>query len=291
MWNWLPAFRVVAETEHLPTASEQLHISPSALSRSVRLLEEEVGQALFHRVGRNLKLNDAGEVLLAAIRDSMRRIDEGLSIAKGARYQGPVHLSATEGALPLIEEATFKLLANHPDLTVHISSPGRDDVATRLLTGRLDLAILDEKLEHNRLESVPLLTLENGIYVDKSHPLAKGFSAKLLEETAFVAPQKEDAHAPKDPWPSERVRKVKVTFTRFDVAASLVRQGEVAVCLPDALAKERYSDLVRVGFEGLAKTELFAWRRPALVAGDKTDVVLDVVREAMGLQPDREATE
>ena len=281
MWNWLPAFRVVAETEHLPTASEQLHISPSALSRSVRLLEDEVGQALFHRVGRNLKLNDAGEVLLAAIRDSMRRIDEGLAIAKGARYQGPVHLSATEGALPLIEDATFRLLDTHPDLTVHITSPARDEIATRLLTGRLDLAILDEKLEHNRLVSVPLMTIENGVYVKASHELAKNFDVALLENTPFAAPQKEDAHAPKDPWPSERGRNVKVTFTRYDVAASLARQRNVAVCLPDALAKERYPDLVRVGFEGLANTELFAWRRPALVTGDKTDMVLEIVQGAL----------
>ena len=71
-WNWLPAFRVTAETAHLPTASEALHISPSALSRTIRLLEEDVGQPLFDRVGRNIALNAAGQRLLAAVRDAMR---------------------------------------------------------------------------------------------------------------------------------------------------------------------------------------------------------------------------
>ncbi len=48
-WNWLPAFRAVAETEHLPTAAEALFVSPSALSRAIRLLEKDVGQPLFRR--------------------------------------------------------------------------------------------------------------------------------------------------------------------------------------------------------------------------------------------------
>ena len=39
LWSWLPAFRFVAETEHLPTASDLLYTSPSALSRTVKQLE------------------------------------------------------------------------------------------------------------------------------------------------------------------------------------------------------------------------------------------------------------
>ena len=40
LWSWLPGFRAVAETQHLPTASKQLHVGASALSRTIRLLEE-----------------------------------------------------------------------------------------------------------------------------------------------------------------------------------------------------------------------------------------------------------
>ena len=42
LWNWLPAFRAVAETGNLRLAAERLHVSPSALSRTVRLLEDEI---------------------------------------------------------------------------------------------------------------------------------------------------------------------------------------------------------------------------------------------------------
>ncbi len=47
IWAWIPVFRVVAETEHLPTAAARLHVSPSALSRTVRLVEDTLGEELF----------------------------------------------------------------------------------------------------------------------------------------------------------------------------------------------------------------------------------------------------
>ena len=46
VWNWLPAFRAVAETEHLPTASEMLGLTPSALSRAIKQLEDELVELL-----------------------------------------------------------------------------------------------------------------------------------------------------------------------------------------------------------------------------------------------------
>ena len=52
LWSWLPAFRTVAETEHLPTAARMLELSPSALSRSVKQLEDSLGRPLFTREGR-----------------------------------------------------------------------------------------------------------------------------------------------------------------------------------------------------------------------------------------------
>src|SRR5690554_4873240 len=75
IWNWLPAFRAVAESEHLPTAAARLHVSAPALSRTVRLLEEHLEVELFNRVGRRLVLNSAGEQLLSAVQEAMGGLD------------------------------------------------------------------------------------------------------------------------------------------------------------------------------------------------------------------------
>ena len=67
-WNWLPAFFEVAESGSIAAASRQLSLTPAAVSRTIRLLEDELGEPLFNRVGRQLALNHRG----AALRDALR---------------------------------------------------------------------------------------------------------------------------------------------------------------------------------------------------------------------------
>ena len=61
----LKAFLVVADTENIREASEQLHLSISAVSRRIAELEEEYGQQLFNRHSRGLEITPAGRVLLS----------------------------------------------------------------------------------------------------------------------------------------------------------------------------------------------------------------------------------
>ena len=57
-------FWIVAKEGHLTRVAEQLHVSQSALSTQIRQLEEQLGQPLFARVGRGLKLTEAGQLAL-----------------------------------------------------------------------------------------------------------------------------------------------------------------------------------------------------------------------------------
>lgn len=59
-------FLKVAETEHMTNAAKALHVSQPALSRSIRMLEEDLGVKLFDRLGRRLVLNDNGRRFYAS---------------------------------------------------------------------------------------------------------------------------------------------------------------------------------------------------------------------------------
>ena len=56
-------FYAVAEFEHVTKAAEKLHIAQPAITKTIKLLESELGVPLFIRVGRNVKLTEYGELL------------------------------------------------------------------------------------------------------------------------------------------------------------------------------------------------------------------------------------
>ena len=80
----LPAFRAVARLANLRTAAEQLHLTHSAISQQIKLLEEQIGFLLFDRRGRRVVLNAAGAALLRAVEPALGQLDDGLRAAAAA---------------------------------------------------------------------------------------------------------------------------------------------------------------------------------------------------------------
>ena len=119
-WNWLPAFRAVAETSHLPSASKALQVSASSLSRTIHLLEENLGRDLFDREGRNLELNENGERFLAAVRDAMRLIDDGLCDVTESPLSGSLHISAADFLTDVLLPVLQNLHSKHSRLICHL---------------------------------------------------------------------------------------------------------------------------------------------------------------------------
>jgi len=77
----LPTFRAVARSANLRAAAEELHLTHSAVSQQIKLLEQQIGFALFDRHGRRVVLNAAGAALLRAVEPALAQLDEGLRAA------------------------------------------------------------------------------------------------------------------------------------------------------------------------------------------------------------------
>ena len=69
-------FQVVAQELNVTRAAERLHMAQPPLSRQIRQLEDEVGVALFDRVGRGLRLTEAGRFLLEQTTQLTQRLEE-----------------------------------------------------------------------------------------------------------------------------------------------------------------------------------------------------------------------
>jgi LysR family glycine cleavage system transcriptional activator len=75
----LGGFEAAARLGNFSRAADELCVSQSAISHQIQLLEEQIGQPLFHRVGRGVELNVAGEVLLQSVQRSFGTLRSGLT--------------------------------------------------------------------------------------------------------------------------------------------------------------------------------------------------------------------
>ncbi len=170
VWAWLPAFRVVAETEHLPTAAHELGLVPSSLSRAIRLLEDELGVSLFDRANKGLALNDAGRILLSAVRGAMRMLDEALASTSTSELVGKVTaVSSADLARAIVGPACVALARDHPDLVVSSVIADDDSVAGMLLAGNADVAIVAQPTADPDVCTVELGTWTRSAFAGLTH--------------------------------------------------------------------------------------------------------------------------
>lgn len=83
----LPAFEAAARLGSFLAAADALHLTPSAISHRIRLLEEHLGQALFERRHRAVALTPAGRRFLAVVRDSLLRLDEASAVLRAPQRE------------------------------------------------------------------------------------------------------------------------------------------------------------------------------------------------------------
>lgn len=159
VWNWLPAFRVVAEFESVHRAASALAVSASALSRTIRLAEDALGHALFVRDPSGLRLTDAGARVLGSTRDAMRLIDDGID-ALTSSTSTSLALGFTT---PLGEKVLLRALGDLPPedtRTLDLRRVEEPNVGSELLRGLVDLVLcssppITADLEGTRLGDVP----------------------------------------------------------------------------------------------------------------------------------------
>lgn len=286
IWNWLPSFRAVAETQHLHKASRLLSVSPSALSRTIRLLEDRLGEALFERRGRMLVLTLAGAELRDAVRDSIRRIDDGMSRLSWGAPAGSVYLSSACSAIDAaLIPALCALHQSYPGLILHLHRFSGEDVTSRLLGGELDIAFLMESTADHRFTVNHLGYARYGIYCGPRHPFfgATDLSLKLIAGQAFLAIAAPKGASQSDGWPSEHPRKIAMYVSDAGLACQACHEAPVLAVLPDmtvALSglKER---LYRLPVNLLSDIPIFSTRRAPGSCGSWSDAVIDAVKEQM----------
>ncbi|TXH35563.1 MAG: LysR family transcriptional regulator [Rhodospirillaceae bacterium] len=119
--NWLYAFEVTARHMSFTEASVELGVTQSAVSQRIRLLESHLGQALFHRLPRGLKLTASGEALVPLLRDTFSRLADGTTEIFGSSNADRLVVRATLGFAGLwLGPRLAGFRAAHPEINLRL---------------------------------------------------------------------------------------------------------------------------------------------------------------------------
>jgi DNA-binding transcriptional LysR family regulator len=141
----LEYFVAVVEQGGFTHAARSLRVAQPSLSRAIQKLERDLGVTLFHRVGRNVVLSNAGEMLADRARLVLRDLDALRAAAQsiGHGTVGRVDVAATSSsALEPVTSIVAELRERHPGVTVSTSSAlSAAEVIAMVLQGRCEVGV------------------------------------------------------------------------------------------------------------------------------------------------------
>jgi len=169
--------------------SAALHISPSAVSQQLALLEDEAGVQLLERRGRRVRLTPAGERLVVHAERVIAVLEEAKTDLAEIRrvVAGELRVSAFPSAAAVFIPKTInRLERNHPHLTLSFEEREPTESLAALRAWETDVAlidditVLDSELERN-IETIPIFEDELYAMLPNGHRLAKRPSVSIYD--------------------------------------------------------------------------------------------------------------
>ena len=179
----LEYFMAIAREESITGAANALNLSQPALTRSLKLLEVELGKQLVIRGKRRATLTEDGMLLRRRAADLLQLADrtkEEIMWSDGD-ISGDIYVCAGETrGLHYITKAAKRLMDRHPDIRFHISSGDTDDVVEELEKGLIDFGLMFDPIDATQYEYIPIPYVDNwGVIMRKDAPLAGKASIRL----------------------------------------------------------------------------------------------------------------
>jgi DNA-binding transcriptional LysR family regulator len=156
----LEILQTIAETGSFTACGKKLHVSQSAISRQILLLEEELGEPLFLRVGRQVRMTPAAESLVQLgkrvfqdVRETVGAITDRTRTLRGTlRLAGGMTVS-----LYMFPPLLKHLKKVHPELDVRLTVATAVRSVDEIRAGRVDAGLLTLPVEESDLITVPVL--------------------------------------------------------------------------------------------------------------------------------------
>jgi LysR family hydrogen peroxide-inducible transcriptional activator len=184
-------FCAVAEAGSFSRAAEQSHVSQPSLSQQIMKLEDELGARLFDRLGRSVRLTEAGQTFLPRARAVLRELEA----ARGdvAEQKDSVGGAVTIGVIPTVapyylpQRLTW-FSRKFPQVRLTVVEEITPILLDQVRASKVDLAILALPIRGHEFEPFPLLTERLFAALPPGHKLARrrGLFLKDLRAQPFL---------------------------------------------------------------------------------------------------------
>jgi DNA-binding transcriptional LysR family regulator len=182
-------FKAVAENSSFTLAGKRLYVAQSAISRKIRLLEEELGEKLFKRVNKRIFLTPAGDTMLRyarrvfqELRNAALEISDLSEMKHGTLRIGSGMTACMYLLPPVIEEFQTKF----PHIDIQVVTGTAEMLIPQIREGQIDLGVLTLPVVAPDLEVTPF-TKEEMVLVasPKNRTLAKRRTLRAAELGAY----------------------------------------------------------------------------------------------------------
>lgn len=144
-------FIKIVEEGSFTAASEKLFIAQSALSRQIKLLEEEIDFQLFDRTDKKIKLTTAGEVFYKKIKDNMHYLNEIIGVSKNIAEGKNRQIKIAHSSSIIMDDKKVQVLkeislAKHINFEINTLSSEHQILA--LMSGEIDIGLIRPPVRH-----------------------------------------------------------------------------------------------------------------------------------------------
>jgi DNA-binding transcriptional LysR family regulator len=187
----LEVFLAVAREGRFSRAAEKLFRTQSAVSQTVRKLEEEIGEPLFDRSSREGVLTDAGRVLKEYAEKLLNLREDAQEALVELRelQKGKLALAANEFTVLYLLTVLGEFRRLHPMIKISVQRALGSHIPDDILNHSIEMGVLSYDPEDERLHSVVVYQDELAFVVPPNHPLASEKEVSILQlgAEAFVA--------------------------------------------------------------------------------------------------------
>lgn len=238
--------QAVAEHQNFTRAAEALHVSQPTLSQQIRQLEDTLGAQLLDRSGRTVRLTDAGDAYLRHVRRALQDLDAGRRAIHDVQdlSRGTLRLAVTPTFTAyLIGPLLARFNEGHPGIAVSLEETTQDRIEAALADDLLDIGIAFDEIRSPDIEGEALFVETLSLVVGAGHRHAARtapLGARELERESLVLLNGDFAtrryidlycqHQHIEP-------RVAIEVNALSAVVEIVRHGQLATVLPDAIAR------------------------------------------------------